>query len=136
MDLVAIEEIKRLKHRYLRTLDLKQWDEFADTLTPDCSADYGERLSFLGRDEIVAFMRRSLGPELITMHHCHHPEIDVEPGADEATGTWALEDKVILWKDRLMITGATFYEDRYRRCLLYTSPSPRDRTRSRMPSSA
>ena len=24
----------------------------------------------------------------------------------------------------------------YRRCLLYTSPSPRDRTRSRMPSSA
>ena len=26
--------------------------------------------------------------------------------------------------------------DRYRGCLLYTSPSPRDRTRSRMPSSA
>ena len=27
-------------------------------------------------------------------------------------------------------------EDRYMSCLLYTSPSPRDRTRSRMPSSA
>ena len=27
-------------------------------------------------------------------------------------------------------------EDNYRICLLYTSPSPRDRTRSRMPSSA
>ena len=26
--------------------------------------------------------------------------------------------------------------DAYTRCLLYTSPSPRDRTRSRMPSSA
>ena len=26
--------------------------------------------------------------------------------------------------------------DRFLRCLLYTSPSPRDRTRSRMPSSA
>jgi len=26
--------------------------------------------------------------------------------------------------------------DRYQYCLLYTSPSPRDRTRSRMPSSA
>ena len=26
--------------------------------------------------------------------------------------------------------------DKYRACLLYTSPSPRDRTRSRMPSSA
>ena len=27
-------------------------------------------------------------------------------------------------------------DDLYRDCLLYTSPSPRDRTRSRMPSSA
>ena len=27
-------------------------------------------------------------------------------------------------------------KDEYRACLLYTSPSPRDRTRSRMPSSA
>ena len=26
--------------------------------------------------------------------------------------------------------------DQYKSCLLYTSPSPRDRTRSRMPSSA
>ena len=28
------------------------------------------------------------------------------------------------------------YYDKYKNCLLYTSPSPRDRTRSRMPSSA
>ena len=28
------------------------------------------------------------------------------------------------------------YEEKYNDCLLYTSPSPRDRTRSRMPSSA
>ena len=28
------------------------------------------------------------------------------------------------------------YELHYKHCLLYTSPSPRDRTRSRMPSSA
>ena len=38
-------------------------------------------------------------------------------------------------------TTAEQYSDEYRRfwryhCLLYTSPSPRDRTRSRMPSSA
>jgi len=34
----------------------------------------------------------------------------------------------------IMATGA--YPGRARTCLLYTSPSPRDRTRSRMPSSA
>ena len=32
-------------------------------------------------------------------------------------------------------SGITFSEE-YKDCLLYTSPSPRDRTRSRMPSSA
>ena len=35
----------------------------------------------------------------------------------------------------MLDTGAHFY-DVYETCLLYTSPSPRDRTRSRMPSSA
>ena len=37
-----------------------------------------------------------------------------------------LEDETIHQNDRIETTG----------CLLYTSPSPRDRTRSRMPSSA
>ena len=32
--------------------------------------------------------------------------------------------------------GAPLYGARSNACLLYTSPSPRDRTRSRMPSSA
>ena len=31
---------------------------------------------------------------------------------------------------------ATYNDDLAKSCLLYTSPSPRDRTRSRMPSSA
>ena len=34
------------------------------------------------------------------------------------------------------ITSAAWNEAFYNFCLLYTSPSPRDRTRSRMPSSA
>ena len=34
------------------------------------------------------------------------------------------------------ISGPKLYGDDMKDCLLYTSPSPRDRTRSRMPSSA
>jgi hypothetical protein len=109
----AIEEIKRLKHRYLRTLDLKLWDEFAETLEPDAHAVYGARLDFTSRDEIVGFMRESVGPDVLTVHQCHHPEIDVD--GDTATGTWSLQDQVIIWRDRLMITGACFYHDEYRR---------------------
>ena len=43
----------------------------------------------------------------------------------------------IAWEDLPSEFGKfkTVY-NRFRRCLLYTSPSPRDRTRSRMPSSA
>ena len=35
-----------------------------------------------------------------------------------------------------LIAGAVPFMAWYNTCLLYTSPSPRDRTRSRMPSSA
>ena len=34
------------------------------------------------------------------------------------------------------VNAVTSEESKYGGCLLYTSPSPRDRTRSRMPSSA
>ena len=34
------------------------------------------------------------------------------------------------------LINTTSHKTKYKSCLLYTSPSPRDRTRSRMPSSA
>ncbi|ROO88212.1 SnoaL-like protein [Actinocorallia herbida] len=69
--LAAVEEIQRLKYRYLRTLDLKLWDEFADTLAPDATADYGSHvgegpLRFSGRDAIVAYMSGALAPGITT----------------------------------------------------------------------
>ena len=47
-----------------------------------------------------------------------------------------LEDKygeVVIMIDSAAVANNTFM---FKGCLLYTSPSPRDRTRSRMPSSA
>ena len=112
-----LEQIRQLKYRYLRTLDLKLWDEFADTLTPDVRTNYGAHLTVDGRDKVVEFMRNSLGPAIITVHQCHHPEITLDPAdSDTATGTWYLQDIVIVTEHRLMLTGACFYEDEYRRC--------------------
>ncbi len=113
MDLAVLEELRQLKYRYLRTLDLKQWDDFADTLTPDVRTNYGEHLRFDDRDSVVAFMRSSLGPAVITVHQCHHPELSVD--GDSAHGTWYLDDKVIITRQRLVLTGAAFYDDTYRR---------------------
>jgi hypothetical protein len=107
----TLAELCRLKYRYLRTLDLKMWDEFADTLTHNVAASYGPKLHFDGRDAVVDFMRNSLPASIITVHQCHHPELTVD--GDTATGTWYLEDKVIITEHRMLLTGAAFYDDTY-----------------------
>jgi hypothetical protein len=118
MDLVAIEEIRQVKHCYLRCVDLKLWDDLAEVFTQDATADYGtpalgKPLRLAGRDEIVGFLRKSLGPDIITTHFATQPEISVD--GDAATGTWAFQDTVIATEFRVVITGAAFYEDRYAR---------------------
>ena len=72
---------------------------------------------------------------------------DYEPYAiqrDQAVGTWfttrkiqffTFKDQVIFERSEVMKADGTPYTI-FTPCLLYTSPSPRDRTRSRMPSSA
>ncbi|MEV0548863.1 nuclear transport factor 2 family protein [Nocardia salmonicida] len=118
MDLVAIEEIKRLKHRYFRTLDLKLWDEFADCLADDVSARYGtqamgEPLHYDNRADVVAFMEQNLGPGVVTIHIANHPEIEVD--GDTAKGSWAFEDTVLVPSAKIQIRGGGYYSDTYRR---------------------
>lgn len=113
-DLAVIEEIHQLKYRYLRCLDLKRWDALAECFTSDATASYnaGEH-AFTGRDQIMLFLVESLGPTFVTMHQCHHPEIVVD--GELASGTWALQDTVLMTDHGLILQGAAFYEDRYRR---------------------
>lgn len=113
-DIAAIEQVK---YRYLRGLDTKHWDDFADTLTEDIRGDYGsslgEELHFTNRDDLVDYMRSALGPGVITEHRVTHPEITVN--SDEASGIWYLQDRVIVAEFNFMLIGAAFYRDRYRR---------------------
>lgn len=112
-DLVEMEAIKRLKYRYVRSLDQKRWDDLAECLIPDATAAYGGgAYSFTGRDEILKFLRESLGPTMITMHQVHQPEIELT-SATTATGTWGLEDRVIMIDHKLTLRGAAFYSDSY-----------------------
>ncbi|WP_030170033.1 nuclear transport factor 2 family protein [Spirillospora albida] len=118
MDLITLEEIRRLKARYLRCVDLKLWDEFAEVFTEDAVAEYdtpvlGKTLRLGGRDAIVGYMRKNLGPGKISTHTASSPEIDID--GDRATGIWALDDSIIIPESRLLIRGAAFYHDVYRR---------------------
>jgi hypothetical protein len=112
--LVAVDDICRLKYRYLRCLDQKLWDDIENCFTADAVAEYSAgSYRFEGRDAIVDFLRTSMGSEqFLSSHRCHHPEIDVT-SATTATGVWALEDTVVHGEHGVTIQGAAFYEDTY-----------------------
>ncbi|MFB4308361.1 nuclear transport factor 2 family protein [Actinomadura sp. GTD37] len=118
MDLVALEEIRRLKYRYLRCVDLKLWDEFAEVFVEDAVAEYdtpvlGKTLRLEGRDAIVQYMRENLDETKISAHAAGAPEIDID--GDRASGVWSLDDSIIIPAHNLLIRGAAFYYDTYRR---------------------
>ena len=113
-DLVEIEQIKRLKHRYCRCLDQKRFDELAELFAEDATASYGGGVRELsGRTAIVEWVASVMGStSMLTIHQVSQPEIDLV-GPDEATGSWALQDVVVLTDAGLTIRGASYYADRY-----------------------
>ena len=118
MDLATIEEIRQLKYRYFRTLDLKMWDEFGDCLATDVVARYGTQamdkpLHYDNRADVVEFMSGNLGEGIVTIHIANHPEISVD--GDTATGSWAFEDTVIVPDFKIIIRGGGYYIDQYRK---------------------
>ena len=104
--LEALEDIRRLKHRYLNACDLKQVESIRDCFAEGAILiDYGPIGTFRDRDSFVAVYR-----ELA----CQPRVIDLL-GEDEAVGRWAL-----CYCNLDGETGATrklggFYQDRYRR---------------------
>ncbi len=104
-----IEALRTLKYAYLRSLDLKLWEEFASLFVPEATGAYAG-LELGNRDELVGYMRDNLGPDMVTLHQAHHPEIEVS--GDQATAVWYLHDKVFVPAYDVAIEGAAFYRDR------------------------
>lgn len=102
--LEAVEEIRRLKARYFRYVDTKQWDRFADLFTADAElhVPVNRREPLRGGEEISRRVRQGLA-EMITIHHGHAPEIEIL-SADAARAIWPMYD-------RLMTTSNTLGAD-------------------------
>ena len=102
-ELMAIEEIKKLKGRYCRLLDTKDWDGYANLFTRDATLNVDTGVSMMGGDprpilEVRgrATIRSAISTSLqnaTTVHHCHTPEIAMT-SPTTATGIWAMEDIV------------------------------------------
>lgn len=106
-----IEEIKKLKARYFRALDSKDWDTYAGIFAEDCVVDLtragGPRHE--GREAFSAY-----GRSLTIVQSCHHghmPEIELT-GPDTASGVWAMEDYNI-WEDGSQNHGWGHYLETY-----------------------
>ena len=113
-ELYDLELLRQLKYRYLRHLDLKEWDSMRALFTPDATASYADgAYSCDGREQIISFLQEVLGPAMITMHQCHHPELKVR--GNRAIGRWYLQDTVHMMEHRMTLEGSAFYEDRYLR---------------------
>ena len=98
--LSIIDAIQQLKARYFRTLDSKDWVGYQNVFTPDLLADMRDANGQRDESQLIrgaANYVAGLAPllqDVITVHHGHSPEIQVL-SASEATGIWAMEDK--LW---------------------------------------
>ena len=112
-----VEAIKQVKYRYLRPMDTKHWDEFAETMTEDIVGAYGsslgKELHFDNRKDLVEYLSSAMGPGVVTEHRVTHPEITVT--GDTASGIWYLQDRVIVAEYNFVLIGAAFYRDQYRR---------------------
>jgi uncharacterized protein (TIGR02246 family) len=110
--LEAIEEIKRLKARYFRLMDTKQWEPWGEVFTRDgvLETNEGAASRLEGREAIVRAVSGIL-KDAVTVHHGHMPEIELT-GANTARGIWAMSD----WVDmpRLVLRGSGHYEETYR----------------------
>ena len=122
--LVAIEDIKRLKAKYFRCLDTKNWDGFASVFAPDAVMDMSSEMRDQttqgtgithGNTAIAEFVKGAVDV-VTTVHHGHTPEIELT-SATTATGIWAMEDK-LRWPEGypiLAMHGYGHYHETYER---------------------
>ncbi len=110
-----IEAIKRLKARYFRTMDTKDWTGMRESFVADAVIDLSEAGGgepITGADTFISFLKETIGDHN-TVHHAHMPEIELT-SETTATGIWALED-LIRWTDGSELHGYGHYHEVYRK---------------------
>jgi uncharacterized protein (TIGR02246 family) len=107
-----IEAIRRLKARYFRTMDTRDWEGMRAVFTDDVVIDTSESGGTIvrGADEFMVFLRDALDGA-VTVHQGHMPEIDLT-SATTATGIWALND-IVIWPNGMRLDGYGHYHETY-----------------------
>ena len=125
--LAAIEEIKVLMARRIRSMDTKDWPLYDTCHAPDATLDSFGTLPdrhkpagsiARGKQEILEMIRKVVDGEvkLTTVHHAHTPEIEITDPMT-AKGVWAMED-VLRWPAGAAVNtlqGYGHYHETYRK---------------------
>lgn len=120
--LLAREEIRNLKARYCRFLDTKDWDGLGGLFLVDAVLDVQQDTGnspITGRAGILDQIRFAV-IDAASSHQVHTPEIAFA-SMDEASGVWAMQDRVVWQAGKspvpgiASITGYGQYHERYRR---------------------
>ncbi len=116
--LLDLEEIKTLKHRYIRYMTHSLWDELEAILAPDIEASYSDgKYTFSGRDSLLAFLRvahDAATTQVVGFWHVMMQEMDFR-GVDEAHGIWAMYHFYLDKNELQQLEMFAYYDDVYRR---------------------
>ncbi|XRQ10066.1 nuclear transport factor 2 family protein, partial [Actinomadura welshii] len=117
--LEAVEEIKALKHRYLRACDAKDPAGFrACFIASGASIDFDRLGAFDDADGIAKVFERIALQQvdgrnaILDMHHAMHPDITVH-GANSASGRWTLKFRQVNLLDGTETVSTGEYDDEY-----------------------
>lgn len=119
--LLDIEEIKKVKSRYFRLMDYKNWDELMDVFHPDFRYEMIDpeqgRTALLeepGREKYIEALKAALD-QSTTTHHGHMMEVNLIDGENAECFT-ALNDVVDLYKWGISQEGWAHYYETYKKC--------------------
>jgi len=94
--LIAMEDIKKMRARYLRLLDTRDWDNLIKLYAPDATLSFQTEAPGVinrGHADILKSVTTFL-VDVLTIHHAHTPELEFLSDT-RAKGVWVLEDR--LW---------------------------------------
>jgi hypothetical protein len=111
--LVAIEDIKQLKSRRDRAVDMKDWATLESLHAPDHKS-ISEYATWNTAAEMVANISHNHARMTATLHHSHTPDITIQ-SRTKASGIWAMEDNDYWMQgdEEHWLRGFGFYYETY-----------------------
>lgn len=114
--LLDLEDIRLLKHRYVRCMTEGDFDSMESLLTEDVQTAYSDGLyTFDNRTDLLAFLRDSHGrnhAEVLGYWHVTMPEITFL-GENHASGIWGMYHFYLHKGDQRQEEMFAYYQDEY-----------------------